>query len=129
MRWISNFEFDTVNDVVWADFQGVELLTPEDALKWSENTRAQLARLGRKVDIIISLDGLVVRAGAARSFGQLRAEILKQFARHSIRYGGDALTRTLIFTTSVRDDTHGDTLDSRQEALEALRKARLVDRA
>jgi hypothetical protein len=106
--------------VVEALFSGFELRTEADVLRWKTSVERELARFGRRVTLLINLDGLSVRPAAAKAFGAHRAQVLERFALRSFRYGGDGTTKTTVFTTSVLSGAEANIHPSREEALPAL---------
>lgn len=87
---------------------------------WRSEVEKRFQRYGRPVDLIINLDGLVVRPSAARAFGAARSEVLAEYTRCSFRYNGNAQTRTSIYTSAVLLGADANLHDSREEALKAL---------
>lgn len=121
------FELLRELDVVEATFTGCEIRTPADVAKWRADVEKHLERFGKKVDLLIALDGLVVRPAAARLFGEYRSEVLRRYTRRSYRYGGDSATRTSVFTSSVLTGAQANVYPTRDLALAALLEDR--DRA
>jgi hypothetical protein len=117
--WIS-FTYDAVNDVVEATFRDVILETEEDVLCWRREVEKRFQRYGRPVDLLIDLEGLIVKPTAARSFGAHRAEVLAEHTRVSFRWNGNRQTRTSIYTSSVIHGADANIYDSRDDALKAL---------
>lgn len=122
--WRIEFHHDVVNDVVTAYFENCILETAEDAVRWQSEVEESLARFGRKVDLLINLDGLNVRFAAGRAFGKARAEVLAKFAIHSFRYGGDATTRTFVSTSGMITGAEVNAYQTREDALAALLETR-----
>ncbi|APR77558.1 Hypothetical protein A7982_02905 [Minicystis rosea] len=118
------FTVDDRDDVVEAVFEGWELRTQSDVLRWRSAVERELARFGRKVDLLINLDGLVVRPGVSSFFGEHRSAVLATYTKRSFRYGGDSATRTTVFTTSVLTGAAANVYPSRAAALAALKAAR-----
>lgn len=118
------FVFDEALDLVEASFDACELRTETDVLAWRAEVERELGRFGRKVDLLINLDGLIVRPTASRAFGEQRSQVLGRFAKRSFRYGGDRLTRTTVFTSSVLVGADANVHPSREAALAALLEAR-----
>jgi hypothetical protein len=114
------FELDRATDVVTATFRSCVLTTPADVVRWRQRTEAELRKFGRKVDLLIDLEGLSVRAGASNAFGEHRAQILARFTNRSYRYNGDPVTRTTIFTTAVLFKAPANVHPTREDALAAL---------
>jgi len=122
--WRIEFHHDVMNDVVTAHFENCVLDSADDALRWQSEVEESLARFGRKVDLLINLDGLIVRFAAGRAFGKARAEVLAKYSVHSFRYGGDATTRTFVNTSGMITGAEVNAYQSRDEALSALLELR-----
>jgi hypothetical protein len=118
------FIYDEALDVVEAFFEGWELKTAEDVVAWRREVEKELGRFGRKVDLLINLDGLVVRPRVSKFFGEERAEVLARYTTRSFRYGGDPWTRTAVFTSAVRWGADANVYPSREAAVAALLAAR-----
>ncbi len=119
-NWWIFFTYDASHDVVDASFRDVVLENEEDVLCWRREVDKRFQSYGRQVDLIINLDGLIVRPSAARSFGQHRSQVLAEHTRCSFRFNGNAQTRTSIYTSSVIFGADANLFDSREEALKAL---------
>lgn len=122
--WRIEFHHDVVHDVVTAHFENCVLESAEDAQRWQSEVEESLERFGRKVDLLINLDGLIVRFAAGRAFGKARAEVLAKYSIHSFRYGGDATTRTFINTSGMITGAEVNAFPSREDALAALLETR-----
>jgi len=118
------FVFFEEQDVVEALFDHCEIKTLDDVLAWRASVERELGRFGKKVDLLINLDGLVVRPAAARVFGEHRSQVLARFTNRSFRYGGDNATRTSVFTSAVFTGADANVYPSRDAALAALLDAR-----
>lgn len=118
------FEHDREFDVIEAFFENYELVSEADVLRWRQEVERGLARFGRKVDLLICLNGLIVRPAASRFFGEHRSQVLAQHTRRSFRYGGDGATRTTVFTSSVLHNADANVYPTREAALQALLDAR-----
>lgn len=112
---------DEKEGIVEALFSGFEMRTEGDVIRWRTAVERELSKFGRKVLLLINLDGLSVRPGAAKAFGNHRAEVLERFAIHSFRYGGDGSTKTTVFTTAVLAGAEANVYPTRAAALEALK--------
>lgn len=117
--WIS-FTYDAANDIVDAAFRDVILENDDDVVCWRREVERRFQRYGRPVDLIINLDGLIVKPSAARSFGAHRAEVLAEHTRVSYRFNGNPQTRTSIYTSAVIHGADANIYESREEALKAL---------
>ena len=122
------FEHDRSLDVVEALFESYELASEAGVVRWRQEVERGLARFGRKVDLLIRLDGLVVRPAACRFFGEHRSQVLARHTHQSFRYGGDGATRTTVFTSSVLHGAEANVYPTRQAALDALLEARAARR-
>jgi hypothetical protein len=118
--WWMSFTYDAVHDVVDSAFRDVILETEEDVLCWRREVEKRFARFGRPVDLIIDLEGLIVKPSAARAFGAHRAEVLAANTRVSYRFNGNLQTRTSIYTSAVIHGADANIYESREEALRAL---------
>lgn len=124
MAWKMEFHLDEDHDVVTARFEDCILNTAEDVDRWRQQVEQHLRVYGRKVDLLINLDGLVVKVGAGRSFGFARREVLEQFANRSFRFGGDTLTRSFVSTSGMITGADVNAYANRDDALKALLAAR-----
>lgn len=122
--WKMSFAHDPLHDVVTATFTDCVLTTPADVARWRREVEQELGRFGKKIDLLINLDGLVVKPGASRSFGRERREVLAKYTIRSFRYGGDTQSRTSIFTSAVIDGAAANVYESRDQALAALLETR-----
>lgn len=120
MAWGMTFEYDAVHDVVEARFTDCVLVNADDVLRWRREVEAHLSKYGRKVDLLINLDGLVVRFTAGRVFGKERREVLERWTARSFRFGGDDMTRMFVSTSGAIDSAAVNHYANREEALQAL---------
>lgn len=120
MVWSMEFRYDAQHDVVIAEFRDCLLATPKDVERWEREVGARLATFGRPVDLLIGLDGLVVRAAASAAFGLSRRRVLELHTLSSYRYGGDRSTTTAVFTSAVIHGAAANVFVTREEALAAL---------
>ena len=123
-RWKMELDTDRVHDVVTVRFEDCVLNTAEDVARWQQEISGHLGVFGRKVDLLINLDGLVVKVPAGRAFGTARREVLEKFTNRSFRFGGDALTRSFVSTSGMITGADVNTYDTREAALKALLAAR-----
>jgi hypothetical protein len=122
--WVIRFRYLPEDDAVLAEFENVELQTAADALRWAKEVDARLSTFGRKVDLIINLDGLRVKPPASREFGRQRKEVLARHSRRSFRFGGDRSTLTSVHTSAVLENAAANVYGSFEEARDALRRDR-----
>jgi hypothetical protein len=123
--WKLDFEYVPEHDAVVVRYGGVVLEDEADAVEWHARVGAEFRRLGKSpVDVLIDLDGLSVKPSASRLYGVHRLAIIKQFCRRTFRFGGSAVTRTSVFTSSVIERIDANVLGSYEDALRALQHAR-----
>ncbi|WNG53621.1 hypothetical protein F0U59_01540 [Archangium gephyra] len=125
MAWKMTFDYDEVHDVVTATFQDCILNNSLDVARWRTEVEGHLSKYPAKVDLLINLDGLVVKYTAGRVFGRERSEVLSRYTLRSFRFGGDEMTKMFVSTSGVINGAAVNVYRSRDEALRAL----LVDRA
>ena len=125
MAWKMTFDYDEANDVVTATFQDCILNNSLDVARWRTEVENHLSKYPSKVDLLINLDGLVVKYTAGRVFGRERSEVLMRYTRRSFRYGGDEMTKMFVSTSGVINGAAVNVYRSREEAMKAL----LADRA
>ncbi|WP_342377803.1 hypothetical protein NVS55_00780 [Myxococcus stipitatus] len=126
MAWSMSFDYDAPNDVVTAHFVDCVLSTEEDVLRWRREVEGHLARYAGsgKVDLLINLEGLVVRFTAGRVFGRERREVLERFTHRSYRFGGDEMTRMFVLTSGAINGAAVNHYATREDALAALKAER-----
>jgi hypothetical protein len=115
-----SFEYDPQNDVVQARFTRYLLVSAADVQQWRADLEEKLAQFGRKVDLLIDLDGLEVTFTAGRLFGQARREVLDRYTQRAYSYGGDEMTRMFLATSGVLHGHPVNQLQTRMQALLAL---------
>lgn len=118
------FEFLSDCEAVHASFTNYVLEEKADVDRWEREVSQKLAGFGRKVDLIIDMNGLVVRAKAGSAFGTARARVLKTYAKHSVRYGGDRATRTSVLTSAAIHAIEANFNETKEDAIAALRALR-----
>lgn len=118
------FRYLQEDDAVLAEFENVDLVTPADAQRWAREVDLRLASFGKKVDLLINLDGLKVKPGASREFGKKRAWVLAKHSHRSYRFGGDRATLTSVHTSAVLEQTAANVYASFDDARAALRRDR-----
>lgn len=124
MAWSMRFEYDIQNDVVTAYFTDCVLANEADVMRWRREVEQHLSRYPGKVDLLINLDGLVVKFTAGRVFGKERSEVLERFTHRSFRYGGDEMTRMFVLTSGAINGAAVNHYTTREEALAALQAER-----
>jgi hypothetical protein len=129
MAWKMTFDYDSVHDVVTASFQDCILNNSLDVARWRTEVEGFLSRYPSKVDLLINLDGLVVKYTAGRIFGRERAEVLARFTKRSFRFGGDEMTKMFVSTSGTINGAAVNVYRSREEALQALLSDRKAEAA
>lgn len=124
MPWLMRFEYDAAIDAVNASFTDCVLATGKDVERWEREVKARLATFGRRVDLLIDMSGLVVKATASVAFGEARTRVLSTFAIHSFRYGADRTTRISVLTSSAIHGVDANVYESREDAVKALLDSR-----
>lgn len=125
MAWKMNFDYDEEHDVVTATFEDCILNNSLDVARWRTEVEGHLSKYPSKVDLLINLNGLVVKYTAGRVFGRERSEVLSRYTLRSFRFGGDEMTKMFVSTSGVINGAAVNVYRSRDEALRAL----LADRA
>jgi hypothetical protein len=128
MAWTIRFLHDRAYDVVEAKFFDVVLETTADVLRWRREVEQHLSSFGRRVDLLIDLDGLVVRPAATQFFGEQRSQVLMRFSIRSFRYNGSLSTLSSISQTARLYGAAANVHPNRASALAALLAERRRDR-
>ncbi|MFP2960221.1 hypothetical protein ACLEPN_20945 [Myxococcus sp. 1LA] len=124
MAWNMSFEYDAQNDVVTAYFTDCVLVNEADVLRWRKEVEEHLSKYPSKVDLLINLDGLVVKFTAGRVFGKERREVLERYTHRSYRFGGDEMTQMFVLTSGAINGAAVNHYSTRDEALAALQAER-----
>ncbi|WIG94246.1 hypothetical protein [Myxococcus sp. SDU36] len=124
MAWNMSFEYDAQNDVVTAYFTDCLLTNEADVLRWRKEVEDHLSKYPSKVDLLINLDGLVVKFTAGRVFGKERRDVLERYTHRSYRFGGDEMTRMFVLTSGAINGAAVNHYATRDEALAALQAER-----
>ncbi len=124
MAWRMSFDYDGVHDVVTATFEDCILNNALDVARWRTEVEGHLSKFPSKVDLLINLDGLVVKFTAGRVFGKERREVLERYTHRSYRYGGDEMTRMFVLTSGAINGAAVNHYNNRDEALAALKAER-----
>ncbi|MDY7226425.1 hypothetical protein [Hyalangium rubrum] len=115
-----SFEYDPQHDLVRVQFSRCLLVNAQDVQNWRADVEEKLSIFGRKMDLLIDLDGLEVTFTAGRLFGQARREVLERFAGRAFFYGGDELTKMFLSTSGVLHGHPVHQSESRERAMLAL---------
>ena len=127
MAWKISFDYDEAHDVVTANFEDCILNNALDVARWRTEVEGFLSRYPSKVDLLINLDGLVVKYTAGRPFGRERTEVLSRYTHRSFRFGGDEMTKMFVSTSGVINGAAVNVYRSREDALQALLEDRRAE--
>jgi hypothetical protein len=127
MAWKMTFDYDEQHDVVTATFEDCTLNNSLDVARWRTEVEGHLSKYPSKVDLLINLDGLVVKYTAGRVFGRERTEVLSRYTKRSFRFGGDEMTKMFVSTSGVINGAAVNVYRSRDEALRALLADRVAE--
>ena len=122
-----SFEYDPKHDLVHVQFTRCLLVNAQDVQNWKADMEEKLSIFGRKMDLLIDLDGLEVTFTAGRLFGQARREVLEKYALRAFCYGGDEMTKMFVSTSGVINGAAVNVYRSRDEALRALLADRVAE--
>src|SRR5262245_52240942 len=120
MSWKIEHTYDPVLNVVNARFTDVRLQTPADVERWRRESEAQYLAIGKRVDLLVDLDGLDVSAPVRPEWTVARRYLAEKYIGRIYRYNGKAWTRTHIYTGAVLEKAGGEVHATREAALEAL---------
>jgi hypothetical protein len=112
--------FDEERDFAHVRYQPVTLATEADVAAFAEEIDGVLSKLDRKVDVLIDLGRLSVKAAVVGKYDETRQRLLTQYARRAYRYNGGNLVRTKILTSSTLHSQNANVFRSFEDALEAL---------
>lgn len=115
-----SFEYDPKHDLVHVQFTRCLLVNAQDVQNWKLDMEEKLSIFGRKMDLLIDLDGLEVTFTAGRLFGQARREVLERYALRAYCYGGDEMTKMFLSTSGVLHGNPVQQAESRERALLGL---------
>jgi hypothetical protein len=118
------FEYDGALDAVHASFTDCVLNERKDVERWEREVSRRLDTFGRRVDLLIDLTGLLVKASASAAFGEARSRVLEKYAIRSFRYGADRSTRTSVYTSAAIHGAAANVHPTREAAIAALIEAR-----
>ena len=124
MAWSMTIDSDEPTDVDTANFTDCLLTNEADVMRWRREVEEHLSKYPGKVDLLINLDGLVVKFTAGRIFGKERREVLERYTHRSYRFGGDEMTRMFVLTSGAINGAAVNHYSTRDEALAALKSER-----
>jgi hypothetical protein len=124
MGWKIEHTYDPEFDVVNGRFNDVRLNTPADVERWRQESEAQYKAIGKRVDLLVDLDGLEVSASVRHEWTVARRYLADNYIGRIYRYNGKAWIRTHIYTGAVLEKAGGEIYATRDAALAALLRDR-----
>ena len=120
MPWKIDHTYDPELEVANGRFVDVKLQTPADVERWKREAEEQYIAIGKRVDLLVDLDGLEVSASVRHAWTLARRYLADRYLGRIYRYNGKAWTRTLIYTGAVLDNAGGEVYATREAAVAAL---------
>jgi hypothetical protein len=105
-------------------YRATVLENAADARAFAKEIDREMSKLGKKVDIIVNLGDLVVKPAAVAAYDEERQRMFAAYALRAYRYGGSALVRTRILTSSTLHDQAANVFASFEDARAALLRER-----
>ena len=125
------WHYDSRHDVVTLGYSNLTLENAQD-VEWFERecegfwTRFHgSATPPARKDILVDMQGIVVKPGAAAAWNAARARLAEKYLQKTYRFGGERRTQTAVHLGQALHNTEGTIHANRDEALAAL----LTDRA
>lgn len=115
-----NFEYDAESNILFVE-DDYAIDTQQDADAFLRLYREQLERIGRKVWVVSSIDGLKVGPGALEYYGREMKRLAEQHAVGTARYGRNAMSRMALRTSMMRVGHETNIFDSKEQAVEAVK--------
>lgn len=114
--------YDSKLDFAHVRYLRGTLQTEQDVEEFARQIDSQLRSLvgQRKVDIIIDLGALTVKPSMAQAYDAARLQLRDKLARRAYRYGGNAVVRTKIFTSSTIHNQQANVYETFDEAVAAM---------
>jgi hypothetical protein len=120
--------YEKAQDYVHIEYLPVTLATWEDVAAFKAEIDREMAKIHRKVDIIVNLGELSVKPAAVAAYDTARQRMLADYGRNAYRYSGSGLVRTRILTSSTIHGQSANVFSSFVEALEAMHDDRARER-
>jgi hypothetical protein len=120
----SDVTYDAEHGFAHVQYKPGVLESAADVRAFASEIDREMAKLGKKVDIIIDLGELVVRPNVVRAYDEERQKLFAAYALRAYRYHGSGLVRTRILTSST---IHGQAANV-FATFEDARAALLADR-
>ena len=120
-RWTLRLSYDDADEVVTLEHPPtVVLATAQDVAEYFALCDVEIAKFKGPFDLLIDYTDFFVKSAMARVYGEHRRSVLERHTRRSYRYGGEAETRSAVYTSSVLQGMNANVYRSRDEALAAL---------
>jgi hypothetical protein len=112
--------YDKARDFAHIRYKAAVLPDERAVAEFAAEIDPEMLALGKKVDIIVDLGELVVKAAAARAYDEARQRMFGAYAKNAYRYSGSSLVRTKILTSSTLNSQAANVFETFEQALEAL---------
>jgi hypothetical protein len=116
--------YDSADAFAHIQYRAVALETPADVRAFAREIDRAMTKLGKKVDVIVNLGELVVKPAAVAAYDEERQRMVAAYALRAYRYGGAALVRTRILTSSTIHDQAANVFATFEDARAALLRDR-----
>jgi len=116
--------YDAKHAFAHIQYRPVALENGADARAFAKEIDREMSKLEKKVDIIVNLGELVVKPAAVATYDEERQRMFAAYALRAYRYGGSALVRTRILTSSTLHDQAANVFATFDEARAALLRDR-----
>lgn len=120
----ADVSYDSVHAIAHIEYHPVVLESAADARAFAREIDRAMSKLGKKVDIIVNLGELVVKPAAVATYDEERQRMFAAYALRAYRYGGSALVRTRILTSSTLHDQAANVFATFEDARTALLRER-----
>jgi hypothetical protein len=116
--------YDAAHAFAHIQYRAEVLENAADARAFAKEIDREMSKIGKKVDIIVNLGELVVKPAAVRAYDEERQRMFVAYALRAYRYGGSALVRTRILTSSTLHDQAANVFATFEDARSALLRER-----
>jgi len=123
-------------EVIWSEAEGVMCLVPQDVvLADAKSVQAfrdaiipALRSCGRKVPLVICIDGMTIRPNGAQLYGEAAKDILSYTSAFA-RYGSPGMVQMMITTEALRNRLHSNIFQDRAAAVRFVQSRSEVARS
>ena len=116
--------YDREHAFAHIQYRSVVLESAADARAFAKDIDREMSKLDKKVDVIVNLGELVVKPAAVAAYDEERQRMFAAYALRAYRYGGSALVRTRILTSSTLHDQAANVFATFEDARAALLRDR-----